>query len=476
MALENLNEIEKAFGLTDGQLVDMINSEEKHSLDLSELVIEPKSIYEERIKNIKTDSAVMAREVTVKKVRDAFGLEFQGKYEENLIEALKGRDEKIKSEVIKDPEERYTTLKSDFEKLQQNYNAERQKITDLELSYSQKEKENKIKGDLFKHIPDNVIVGKSTILLEAKEKGFSVYGSEEEMLSDPDIDVVLIATPNDCHKPIAIRAMHAGKNVISEKPVTLSSSDLQEMVNVAKETGKFLTVHQNRRWDDDFLIIRKLVEEQKLGHVFRIESRVHGSRGIPGDWRKEKIHGGGMVLDWGVHLLDQILYLYGNRKIETVYASLTHITNQEVDDGFTTILTFEGGTEVLVEVGTNNYISLPRWYVLGEDGTAVIRDWQLNGEIIRKTGITEEKVVPVKTAAGLTKTMAPRREDTIVKEELPHVSGDIADFHRNVAAVIRDGAEPEIKLFQVMRVMKLMEAIFQSAETNQVIDYRQYES
>ena len=96
------------------------------------------------------------------------------------------------------------------------------------------------------------------------------------MLSDPDIDVVLIATPNDCHKPIAIRAMHAGKNVISEKPVTLSSSDLQEMVNVAKETGKFLTVHQNRRWDDDFLIIRKLVEEQKLGHVFRIESRVNG--------------------------------------------------------------------------------------------------------------------------------------------------------------------------------------------------------
>ena len=163
MALENLNEIEKAFGLTDGQLVDMINSEEKHSLDLSELVIEPKSIYEERIKNIKTDSAVMAREVTVKKVRDAFGLEFQGKYEENLIEALKGRDEKIKSEVIKDPEERYTTLKSDFEKLQQNLNAEIQKRSDLELTYTQKQKEDKIKGDLFKHIPDNVIVGKSTI-------------------------------------------------------------------------------------------------------------------------------------------------------------------------------------------------------------------------------------------------------------------------------------------------------------------------
>lgn len=110
---------------------------------------------------------------------------------------------------------------------------------------------------------------------EAKEKGFFVYETEEAMLADPDIDVVLIATPNDCHKPIAIRAMHAGKNVISEKPVTLSSADLLEMENAAKETGKLLTVHQNRRWDDDFLIIKKHVEEQKLGHVFRIESRVH---------------------------------------------------------------------------------------------------------------------------------------------------------------------------------------------------------
>ena len=65
-----------------------------------------------------------------------------------------------------------------------------------------------------------------------------MYGSEEEMLSDPDIDVVLIATPNDCHKPIAIRAMHAGKNVISEKPVTLSSSDLEEMVKCSQRNRK----------------------------------------------------------------------------------------------------------------------------------------------------------------------------------------------------------------------------------------------
>lgn len=136
--------------------------------------------------------------------------------------------------------------------------------------------------EILSNVPEAVIGGiydiKKEKREEAKEKGFFVYETEEAMLADPDIDVVLIATPNDCHKPIAIRAMHAGKNVISEKPVTLSSADLLEMENAAKETGKLLTVHQNRRWDDDFLIIKKLVEEQKLGHVFRIESRVHGSR------------------------------------------------------------------------------------------------------------------------------------------------------------------------------------------------------
>ena len=108
--------------------------------------------------------------------------------------------------------------------------------------------------EILSNVPEAVIGGiydiKEEKREEAKAKGFSVYETEEAMLADSDIDVVLIATPNDCHKPIAIRAMHAGKNVISEKPVTLSSADLLEMENAAKEIGKLLTVHQNRRWDE----------------------------------------------------------------------------------------------------------------------------------------------------------------------------------------------------------------------------------
>ncbi len=305
----------------------------------------------------------------------------------------------------------------------------------------------------------------------AKENGIKAYESLEELLSDDRIDIVLVSTPNDLHKPIAIKAMKAGKNVVSEKPVTLNTKDLQEMIDASEETGMFFTVHQNRRWDEDFLTVKKIYEERRLGEVFRIESRVHGSRGIPGDWRQEKEHGGGMVLDWGVHLLDQILLMMGDTKLNTVYATETHITNQLVDDGFTAELRFENGVEVLVEVGTSNFINLPRWYMLGNNGTAIIEDWELNGKIVSAAGKNETDVIPVRTAAGLTKTMAPRREDTIKIQELPVVKSDIRDFYRNVMKVIGEKEDPKIKLPEVKRVMKLMETIFESAESHTVVRF-----
>lgn len=304
----------------------------------------------------------------------------------------------------------------------------------------------------------------------ARDHGVHAYPSFEAVLEDPKVDIVLCATPNDVHVDIVKRALRAGKNVVCEKPVCLSSKELAEMMAVAEETGKLFVVHQNRRWDEDFLTIKKIYDEGLLGEVFRMESRVHGSRGIPGDWRQEPEHGGGMVLDWGVHILDQALMMIPG-KVKRVYASFTHVTNEIVDDGFTVELTFENGLVYMLEVGTSNFINLPRWYVLGRDGTAVIHDWALNGEIVRITDWSKNDAVPIRTAAGLTKTMAPRTEDTIKSEPLPIVHADIRDFYQNVMETISGEAEIIVKLPQVMRCMKLMEAIFKSAETHQVIEF-----
>lgn len=303
----------------------------------------------------------------------------------------------------------------------------------------------------------------------AEGKGWYAYPSFEAVLEDDSVELIICATYNDCHKDIAIRAMRAGKNVISEKPVTLNSEELEEIIAVANETGKLFTVHQNRRWDNDYRTLKNILDKNELGPVFTIESRVYGSRGVPKGWRGEKEHGGGMLLDWGVHLLDQILMLNEGKKIKSVYGSLTNITNLEVDDGFRAIIKFEDGPECLVEVFTNNFIESPRWYMAGENGTAIIRTWDIEGEIVKIKDWEKMDAVPVQMGAGITKTMAPRTPETIQKFPLEVIEVQWADYYNNIYDALRNGAEPLITHNQQRRLMKLMEAIVESSEKNEVI-------
>lgn len=303
----------------------------------------------------------------------------------------------------------------------------------------------------------------------ARKIGLYAYESYEDVLEDTNVEIVLIAIPNDLHHDISIRAMNAGKNVICEKPVALNSAELQEMFDAAAKNKVIFTVHQNRRWDEDYLIAKQLYDQNTLGKVFNIESRVHGSRGIPGDWRNTKMHGGGMVLDWGVHLIDQILMMMANRKLLSLFATLSFVTNGEVDDGFKILLNFEDSLSCQIEVGTSNFISLPRWYIQGENGTAVIEDWKLNGKIVMVSDWEKRDAVPVVTSAGLTKTMAPRTSETIREYPLPKRPSDVKDFYRNVIKAIEGKEEIIVKQPEIMRSMHLMEAVMKSAQTNQVI-------
>ncbi len=305
----------------------------------------------------------------------------------------------------------------------------------------------------------------------AEQEGLYAYASLNELLADPRVELVTIATPNDVHRAIAEQALAAGKHVICEKPVTLSSDDLQAMIDAARRADRLFTVHQNRRWDEDYLVIRKIYEQHTLGRVFNIESRVHGSRGVPGDWRNTRLQGGGMILDWGVHLLDQLLQMIPEPVVST-FCAVTHVTNDEVDDGFKAILTFANGLTAHVEVGTSNFINLPRWYMQGENGTAVIHSWALDGEIVMVSDWEKRDAVPVVTAAGLTKTMAPRTDETIRRYPLPEVASDVRDFYRNMLCAIRGEERPLVTHREQQRLMKLMEAMLRSAERNEVVHTR----
>ena len=297
----------------------------------------------------------------------------------------------------------------------------------------------------------------------ARDNGLHAYGSMKDLLADPEIDIVLVSTPNDLHMPLTVKALEAGKHVVCEKPVCLSSKELQKMIDASVKAGKVFAVHQNRRWDEDYLTVKTIFDKNLLGEIHRIESRVHGSRGVPGDWRGQPKHGGGMVLDWGVHILDQALQMVPG-SIVKVYATFTHITNELVDDGFHVELTFDNGIIYFLEVGTSNFINLPRWYVRGRDGTALIENFACDGKIVRITDYSKNDAVPIVTAAGLTKTMAPRTKDTIKEEPLPKVKSDIRDFYKNIIATIEGKEKLRVSLESVMRNMLLMEAIFKSAK------------
>ena len=199
-------------------------------------------------------------------------------------------------------------------------------------------------------------------LKSARERGMKAYDSLEAFLADPDINFVLVATPNQVHKELAIAALRAGKHVMVEKPAVLSVADWDELVAVSEQCKRILTVHHNRRWDRDYRVMREVVRSGEIGKVYSIESRVFGTGGAMFGWRGFKQFGGGMVLDWGVHLVDQILDMYPDKKVTSVYTQLMTLLGQEVDDYVKLSLTLEDGPVVQVDIGTYAFRKLPRWF------------------------------------------------------------------------------------------------------------------
>jgi len=171
--LENIAEIETALGIEEGKLSEYITSEEKHTIDLTPLVIEKKSIYEERISNIKKEEFKHGQDKFFKTVRDEFGLDITGKTPESLVQGLKTFVETEKEKGGAEPEEKYKTLKADFDKLQGNLVAKETEFNAFKTNIEKEKETNEIKSEFTKHIPANTLVAKNTIFVEAKEKGFS---------------------------------------------------------------------------------------------------------------------------------------------------------------------------------------------------------------------------------------------------------------------------------------------------------------
>lgn len=331
--------------------------------------------------------------------------------------------------------------------------------------------------NIAERIPSITVKGVYDIRQEANEKArennLYVYETLDELLNDNDIDMVTIAVPNDFHKDLSIKCLRHGKHIICEKPVTMNSAELEEIIKVSKETGKLFSVHQNRRWDKDYKIIKKILEDNTIGDPYFIESRVLGSRRALHGWRGYAVNGGGMVYDWSVHLFDQLLDLIES-PVVSVSAHLFSVFSDEVDDNFKVLMRFENGISALVEIATNCFIDQPRWHISGKDGTVVINNWDCEGKIVK---LATDKVLKweddiVYTAAGPTRTMAPRPDDTTKQLSLPDVQCDWSDYYNNIIDVLDNGAELIVKPEQALRVMNLIDLIFESSRLRKPLECR----
>ncbi len=157
-----------------------------------------------------------------------------------------------------------------------------------------------------------VVCSSKPAAVQADWPGVAVVVTAQQAFADPQLDLVVIATNNESHYPLAKAALLAGKHVVVDKPCTVTLAHTQDLLQTAQAQGRVLTVFQNRRWDADFLALRQVLDSGVLGRIVHFESHFDRYRPVvPDRWREQNLPGSGLWFDLGAHLVDQALQLFG---------------------------------------------------------------------------------------------------------------------------------------------------------------------
>lgn len=307
-------------------------------------------------------------------------------------------------------------------------------------------------------------------------EGIHTYTDAQELVDDPDVQVVLISANNNQHLKLVKMAAAAKKDIICEKPLALCSADLAEMEQAVAENGVKFTVHQQRRFDPDYRTIKEVFDAGTLGDIYTVQTGLYGYNGNMHDWHVYPEQGGGMLYDWGVHLIDQMLYMIPG-KITSVFADVRNVINEQVDDYFKILLMFENGITAEVELGTyflkdENKWFERHWFVGGNKGSAYVDGFDPQGKLVRTTALlTNVGGSRTMTAAGPTRSFGPPREGLIVTEDLKPAETTHRMYFENYVKAYNGEEEFLVKIPQVKRVLAVMDAARESARTKKSVDF-----
>lgn len=290
--------------------------------------------------------------------------------------------------------------------------------------------------------------------------------SVEELLSDESIDLVFICTPNETHFPYAMDALENGKHVVIEKPFSATEEEARQLVALAEQKGLILTAYQNRRWDSDFLTIKKLIAEDKLGDIVEYECRYDRFRPVvpTESWKEKSVPVGGNLYNLGPHLIDQALVLFGEPL--TVTAEIRSVRpNSEIDDYFDVRLGYADKL-VIVKSSLMVYENFLRYNLHGTKGSFIKGGLDPQEETLRKNILPTEKPWGVEPGNRWGKLYSEDFTGVVESE-----AGDYAPFYQNVYDAVVNGAGLAVKPAEIIRTTRVIDLAFQSSREKQVMTY-----
>jgi scyllo-inositol 2-dehydrogenase (NADP+) len=300
---------------------------------------------------------------------------------------------------------------------------------------------------------------------EAAEKypDVRIVRSLDELLLMPEVGLVVIATPNDTHYPLARKCLEAGRDVVVDKPFATTLEEAKSLVETAKETGRLLTVYQNRRYDGDFQAIRKLVADGTLGRIVRFESAYDRFRPQlkPGAWRETTRPGSGILFDIAPHLIDHALVLFGLPEAVTGDIRVER-ENAVADDAFDITLHYSNGMCAVLRSSILAAAPRPRFVLFGTQGSFVKQTFDPQEMNLRRGDIPADKPWGFEPEENWGVLTVPAG-DSFKRRRFPAATCDYRDYYSNVRDAILGRAALAVTPEYALHVMRMLELARESS-------------
>jgi scyllo-inositol 2-dehydrogenase (NADP+) len=294
--------------------------------------------------------------------------------------------------------------------------------------------------------------------------GVKLYETIDQVIADDAVNLVVLATPHDTHAELAVKAMDAGKHLVTDKIMCMNTDEADVMIEASQRNNVLLSVFHNRRWDWDYLTVRKVIADGLLGtpYLFQVAIMRYGP---PRGWRGSKAQSGGILYDWPAHFVDQALQ-FVDAPVKTVFCDIHYGKRWDIDIGnyANLVIKFENDVRYQIEISNTAKVEKPRWYVIGDLGGLIKYglDPQERPMVAGNIDVAEED--PANYAKVWTEAGGESRE--LVVES---VRGSWKSYYQNIADVLNKGAELAVKPEEVRQTMVVYDAAMRSSETGETV-------